>query len=338
MPINKQIANVIKKSLAKIDFSKLEEKCTNEAQTRQYLIEPIIEILGYSRMDDMLTEINAGWGQKNDKADIGLLVKGKNPEIIVECKKYGKSLTDKEAWQLNGYFINTPSCKLGILTNGLEWRVYSADEANKETSLNVNPFLVFNFNEINDSLIDNLSKLHKNNIDIKELLEEATDFYFLQGFSNAFANELYDPSDDFIKAIFNRMNGKRMTDQVKLKIREQINSNTIQNALKKVIEEESKNGSLIITTAEELKIYHTIKTILIHRKEIDADRITYRDQKNSFNILVDDNNKKIICKILNNRNNYSLEINGIKYEVKGIESVVAMKKTILDAAMIYFQK
>ena len=187
-------------------------------------------------------------------------------------------------------------------------------------------------------MIDNLTKLHKNNIDIKELLEEATDFYFLQGFSAAFANELYDPSDDFIKAIFNRMNGKRMTDPIKLKIREQISSTSIQKALKKVIEEESKNGSLIITTAEELKIYHTIKTILIHRKEIDADRISYRDQKNSFNILVDDNNKKIICKILSSRNNYCLEINGIKHEVKGIESVVAMKKQLLDAAMVYFQK
>jgi hypothetical protein len=61
-------------------------------------------------------------------------------------------------------------------------------------------------------------------------------------------------------------------------------------------------------------------------------------KKNSFNILVDDNNKKIICKILNSRNNYYLEINGIKHEVKGIESVVTMKKTILDAAMVYFQK
>ncbi len=338
MPINKQIANVIKKSLAKIDFSKLEEKCTNEAQTRQYLIEPIIEILGYSRMDDMLTEINAGWGQKNDKADIGLLIKGKNPEIIVECKKYGKTLTDKEAWQLNGYFINTPSSKFGILTNGIEWRIYSVDEVNKETSLNVNPFLVFDFNNITDSLIENLTKLHKNNIDIKELQDEATDFYFLKGFSTAFALELFEPSDDFIKAIFNRMNGKRMTDQMKLKIREQINSNSLQKALKKVIEEESKNGNQIITTAEELKIYHTIKTILIHKKEIDADRISYRDQKNSFNILVDDNNKKIICKIHSSRNNYSLEINGIKHEVKGIESVVAMKKQLLDAAMIFFQK
>ncbi len=87
-----------------------------------------------------------------------------------------------------------------------------------------------------------------------------------------------------------------------------------------------------------MKIYHTIKTILIHRKEIDAERISYRDQKNSFNILVDDNNKKIVCKILSSKNNYYIEISGKKYDVKGIESVVALKKTILDAAMIYFQK
>lgn len=338
MSINKQIAAVIKKSLAKIDFSKLEEKCTNEAQTRQYLIEPIIEILGYSRMDDMLTEINAGWGQKNDKADIGLLVKGKSAEIIVECKKYGKNLTDKEAWQLNGYFINTSSCKIGILTNGTEWRIYTADESNKETSLYAHPFLVFDFNEINDALIENLTKLHKNNIDIKELLEEAAEFYFLEKFSTAFSLELYNPSDDFIKAIFNRMNGKRMTDPIKEKIREKINSNSIQKALKKVIEEESKNGNLIITTAEELKIYHTIKTILTHKKEIDSNRIHYRDQKNSFNIIVDDNNKKIICKITSVKEKYCLEINGIKHQIKGIESVVALKKIILEAAMVFFQK
>jgi hypothetical protein len=116
MPINKQFVTVIKKSITKIDFSKLEEKCTNEAQTRQYLIEPIIETLGYSRFDDMLTEINAGWGQKNDKADIGLaLLKNKEPEIIIECKKYGKSLTDKEANQLNGYFNNTFNIRLNCL-------------------------------------------------------------------------------------------------------------------------------------------------------------------------------------------------------------------------------
>ena len=95
------------------------------------------------------------------------------------------------------------------------------------------------------------------------------------------------------------MAGKRMTDTIKDKIRTLINSNAIQNALPRIIEEESKNGNMIITTAEELKIYHAVKTILIHNKKIEADRISYRDQKNSFNVIVDDNNKKLIFQLFN---------------------------------------
>ena len=84
-------------ALFKIDFSKIQEKCTNEAQTRLYLIDQIITILGYSIKDDVLTEINAGWGNKRDKADMGLIVKDKkNPEIIIECKTLGKKLTDNQ--------------------------------------------------------------------------------------------------------------------------------------------------------------------------------------------------------------------------------------------------
>ena len=67
MIVNKKIATVVKKSFSKFDFSRLEEKCGNEAQTRISLIEPLLEILGYSRHDDMLTEINAGWGKKMKK-------------------------------------------------------------------------------------------------------------------------------------------------------------------------------------------------------------------------------------------------------------------------------
>ena len=57
-----------------------------------------------------------------------------------------------------------------------------------------------------------------------------------------------------------------------------------------MIEEESKNGNVIITTAEELKIYHTVKTIVLNSiRKAEASRISYRDQKNSFNIIVDEN-------------------------------------------------
>lgn len=339
MPVNKQIVSAIRKSFSKLDLTRLDERCSNEAQTRHIVIEPILEILGYSRIDDQATEINAGWGKKNDKADIGLIVKGKVPEIIIECKTHGKKLTDKEASQLNNYFVNTPNSKFGILTNGLEWRVYFPNEAKKEMKLYEIPFLVFDFREINDELLETLSKFHKNNIDIKELNEEAQVFYFLEGFADALASELSDPSEGFIKAIFNRMEGQRMTDTIKAKIKNLINANAIQNALPKIIEEESKNGSIVITTAEELKIYHTVKTLLINSlKKFDSTRITYRDQKNSFNILVDDNNKKMICKITSTKNKYFIEINGgQKIEVNGIDSIVALKKQLVDSAMLYIQ-
>jgi hypothetical protein len=338
MPVNKQIINTIKKSLAKFDFSKLEERCTNEAQTRFVLIEPILEVLGYSRIDDMATEINAGWGKKNDKADIGLILRGNVPEIIIECKKYGKKLTDKEASQLSNYFVNTRGSKIGILTNGMEWRIYAPNESTKETKLFEVPFISFDFYDLNDDLYTNLSKIHKNSADLKELVDDAQEFFFLQGFADAFAKELSDPSDDFLKAVFNRMEGKRMTDQVKAKIRDLINANAIQEALPKVIEAESKNGSIVITTAEELKIYHSVKTILINSiKKLDVSRITYRDQKNSFNILVDDNNKKIIAKITDSRNKYFIEVNGDKQEINGIESIVAVKKQLIDCAKHYLE-
>jgi hypothetical protein len=338
MAVSKNHIAAVKKSLSKFDFSRLEERCSNEAQTRVALIEPLLEVIGYSRSDDkdMLTEFTAGWGKKNDKADIGLKTDSKTTEIIIECKKLGKKLTDIEASQLNSYFINTKNAKFGILTNGLEWRFYSINEATKDTILYSIPFLVLDFSEITDDLIEEFTKFHKNADNLKEVYDEAQEIYFLQGFEDAFASELAEPSEDFIKAIFNRMHGKKLMETTKTKIRNLINSNAIQNALPKVIEEESKNGSIVITTAEELKIYHSIKTLLLHSiKKLDASRINYRDLKNSFNILVDDHNKKIICKITASRGKYYIDLNSAddkKYEVKGLESIVPLKKEIINIA------
>jgi hypothetical protein len=335
MQIDKRILSAVKKSFSKFDFTRLDEKITNEAQTRISLIEPLIEILGFSRHDDMLTEINAGWGQKYNKADLGLIIKGKKPEIIVECKKLGMKLTDKEASQLNGYFGNTEGSKIGILTNGLEWRFYA--EYQEKNILHHNPFLILDFSEIDDSKIEQFSQFHKNNLEnnLKQILEEANDTFFLEGFNDALTEELLNPSDDLIKAIFARMPGKRINDDVKKKLRDLINSNSIQRVLPKLMEEETKSGNIIITTGQELKIYHAVKTIIVNAiKKVDYSRISYRDQKNSFNILVDDNQRKMIAKITSNRDKYFLEIGGSgnKIPADNIENIVAVNKQIVDLA------
>ncbi len=80
-----------------------------------------------------------------------------------------------------------------------------------------------------------------------------------------------------------------------------------------------------------------VKTFTLNSvKKADASRISYRDQKNSFNILVDDNNKKLIAKITSSRNKYSIELNGNKYDADDIESIVALKKQITEISQPYF--
>lgn len=41
MPVNKQVVSAIKRSFSKFDFIRLEERCTNDAQTRVVLIETV---------------------------------------------------------------------------------------------------------------------------------------------------------------------------------------------------------------------------------------------------------------------------------------------------------
>ena len=47
-------------------------------------------------------------------------------------------------------------------------------------------------------------------------------------------------------------------------------------------------------------------------------------------------NKKLIAKITNTKNKYFIEINGNKYDFNGIESIVALKKPLVENAQQYF--
>jgi hypothetical protein len=56
----------------------------------------------------------------------------------------------------------------------------------------------------------------------------------------------------------------------------------------------------VVTTEEELEGFMIVKTIL--RQKISATRITHRDAQSYFAILLDDNNRKTICRLyLNGR-------------------------------------
>ena len=337
------IFNDVKKNLLKFNFKMFQNMSLNEAQTRCEIIEPLFEIFGYSRPDAMLTELSAAWGKSNTRADIGLFVDNKKetvkPEIIVECKRFDKKLTDKEGSQLNNYFVNTPSAKIGILTNGIEWRVYTIDVNSKDTILQPVPFIEFSLNDIQDDVIEKCLLINRQllSANIKAFLDSASDYFFKMAFKEALFQELKDPSDDFLRSVFRRMGNIRNTANSKDKMKAELNSNTMNEVVDKmIIEESKKSGNFIITTAEELKVYHAIKTILVQKKEIIADRISYRDLKNSFIIIVDGNQQKMICRLIINSKQKTIEIGSRSYPIEGIESIVKLKKDLIESAKQFF--
>jgi hypothetical protein len=55
----------------------------------------------------------------------------------------------------------------------------------------------------------------------------------------------------------------------------------------------------VVTTIEELEGYHIIRAIL--REVLEVDRIVPRDTQSYFGVLLDDNNRKPLCRLHFNR-------------------------------------
>ena len=144
-----------------------------------------------------------------------------------------------------------------------------------------------------------LAMFYRPTISLDYIIEEANEVYFLQKFDDALFKTMNKPSTDFLKIIYTNMGGKRMTDSVTEKIFNLVNSLSIQTALNRIKKVEALNSkSGVFTTAEELKAYNIVKTIMAMSnkiKNVDLERIGYRDYKGFFAVLIDDNQTKKVC-------------------------------------------
>lgn len=73
-----------------------------------------------------------------------------------------------------------------------------------------------------------------------------------------------------------------------------INETLDTNTPKPVAVDEHSEISKIVTTEEELEAFQIVKAIL--REKIPAERIAHRDTQSYFGILLDDNNRKPVCR------------------------------------------
>jgi hypothetical protein len=334
----KQITNQLKKSFDNWDFNKAINYSKDETQTRDNLIHPFFNILNYSKIDDYTHEYISDMGDKRGrKVDIALTLGKKDPLILVECKSVTVKLNDNHFRQLNEYCLYSPSAKVGVLTNGIIYNFYTVNSREKK-GLNTKPFFTFDLTNYDNSQLEMLALFNRQSIEINEILQEAEDVYFLENFDNALFKTLVE-TDDLVKLIFKNMGGLRSTEKALSQIKGLVNSISIKTALDRIIQKEiTESNSGIITTVEEIKAYNVIKTILAMSSKIktdDLERITYRDLKNSFLIIVDDKQTKNICSLVFKEKSKVIDINGNRYELEevSVSSITKLKKELTESAL-----
>ena len=104
----------------------LKDSISTEEATKTSLIMPFFQMLGYDifNPNEFVPEYTADVGtKKGEKVDYAIVIDDK-PLILIECKPCNESL-DKYASQLFRYFGTTLEAKFAILTNGVEYRLYT---------------------------------------------------------------------------------------------------------------------------------------------------------------------------------------------------------------------
>ena len=291
-----------------------------EEATKSALIMPFIKALGYDVFNplEVIPEFVADVGtKKGEKVDYAI----KNDDsvaMLFECKWCGQDLDACHASQLYRYFSVTDA-RFGILTNGIYYKFFSdIDDVNKMDS---KPFFEFDMLAFDEDKVAELKKFSKSSFDLENILATASELKYTGAIKKVFAEELANPSPEFVRFFASKTYSGRLTQNVldqftkivkqalSQAVREKVNDR-LKSALAADTEEteveeqaaglESEtevepSGEKVITTQEEIDGFNIVRAI--GRELVDVSRITIRDRQSYCNVLLDDNGRKPICRL-----------------------------------------
>lgn len=350
----KQLGGRVEKMLLQIQ--------TEEA-TKNALIMPFIQILGYDVFNpfEVNPEFVADLGiKKGEKVDYAI-IKDEQPIILVECKHHSEKLEPHNS-QLFRYF-HVSKAKFGLLTNGLYYRFYTdLVEVNK---MDDKPFFEFNIMDIKDAEIQELKKFHKSYFDIEHIVNTASELKYSNEIKIIMSNELKIPTDGFVRFFVNQVYSGRATEKVINQFSEiikkslnQLISDMISERLKSALDKEAEVTSdnkvdvtrqedadienfkekTIETTEQEKEGYFIVKAIL--RKKMDGNRIIARDTQSYYGILLDDNNRKPLCRLWLNGNKkypglFDEAKKEVKYEINALDDIYNYSEQLVKVSEMY---
>ncbi|GAB3884902.1 type I restriction endonuclease [Spirosoma agri] len=305
--------------------ARLKESIQTEEATKTALILPFLQTLGYDVFDpfEVVPEFISDIGtKKGEKVDYAILKEGPNgspaePCILIECKHWKQALTLHDN-QLLRYFHVTKA-RFGVLTNGVIYRFYTdLQEPNK---MDDKPFLEINMLDLRDNQVEELKKFHKSYFDVETIISTASELKYTGELKVLIQKELATPSDTLVRHFARQVYGgtltAKMMDYFTNLVRKSFQhtfSDQITDRLKTALGQEEitvqqaaptelpvaapideKKEPTVVTTQEELEGFYIVRAIL--RNLIDANRIVHRDAQSYFAILLDNNNRKPICRL-----------------------------------------
>ncbi|PKH52219.1 restriction endonuclease [Tenacibaculum sp. Bg11-29] len=331
----------------------LKDQIETEEATKTAFILPFINLLGYDIFNpiEVIPEFTADIGlKKGEKVDYAI-IENSVPILIIECKHWNENLSLHNS-QLFRYFHASKS-KFALLTNGIEYKFFTdLDAANK---MDEKPFLEFDVTKLKESVITEISKFHKSKFDVNKIANNASSLKYSKEIKNVFNAQLIEPEVDFIRFFTSKIYSGRQTEKVIEQFKELVSksinqfivekvNDRLQNALNKeeekliLVNKEPEEESKIITTEEELEAYRIVIAIL--RKKVAVNRIAFRDTQSYFGILLDDNNRKPLCRLHFNGKTKYLGIfdenrKEIKEKIELIEDIYKFDSALLKTVNCY---
>jgi len=298
---------------------------TEEATKNAFIMPFIATVLGYDVFDptEVIPEFVCDVGtKKGEKIDYAIL-KASEVQILFECKKLGEPLNINHAGQLFRYFHVT-SARIAILTNGQVYKFFT--DLDKPNKMDEKPFLELDLLDIDEHVVPELAKLTKVAFDVESIISAAGELKFIGQIKRLIASEFATPSDDFVRFIATHVYEGTITQRVREQFAElskkataQYLSDQVNERLKSAISgtkpiavpavdgpaEEGSEAAKdepedkVTTTIEEMEGFHIVKAIV--RSAVDVKRIAMRDTQSYCGVLLDDNNRKPICRLHFNR-------------------------------------
>lgn len=332
----------------------LKDKIETEESTKHAFTLPFINTLGYDTFNptEVVPEFTADLGlKKGEKVDYAIFQNG-NPILIVECKHWKQNLNVHNS-QLFRYFHVTKT-RFALLTNGIHYRFYTdLEETNK---MDEKPFLEFDITKLKESTVKEIEKFHKSKFDISSIVDNASNLKYTREIKSLIDQEIVEPSQDFVKLFASRTYGGRLTSKVMEEFTDIVNkafnqiiservNDRLNSALNKEQEKqqeeeqvEEQPKSKIVTTEEEIEGFHIVAAIL--RRKIGKERIVNRDTQSYFGILLDDNNRKPICRLhLNGGIKYISLFDQDKKEtrekIETVDDIYHFEKQLLNTIEFY---